>query len=256
MQPHSSGSTVSTSRWRQFSPGLQAMWMLWMLLLVLLLVTTGLFQLSVRTVQLPITLTTGQSAEITVWRPWAHPCSFALRFARLPGQSRPELGEWVTPAVPAQGVAVPSLVFSRPGEPVKILVETSDQQAPYAAMPASSSDGSAIDRPMVPWAESVAPGEFTWPAVTQTHIAQATGPSHYRFTVQEVGPHLQGEQVQLLLLAPLSFKTAQPGYGWLWALFFWPSFAAVLAVAGVVLLWLSHRHIQRSQPPEDLQQSV
>ena len=232
------------------------MWVLWVLLLVLLLATTGLFQLCARTVQLPITLTAGQSAEITVWRPWSHPSNFALRFARQSGQSRPELGEWLTPAIPAQGVAVPSLAFSRPGEPLKILVETSDQQMPYVAMPASSSNDSTIDRPLTPWTDSARPGEFTWPMVTQARIAQATGPSHYRFTVQEVGPQLRGEQVQLLLLAPLSFKTFQPGYGWLWVLFFWPSFATVLALMGVVLLWLSHRHIQRGKSSKNEQQGA
>ena len=125
------------------------------------------------------------------------------------------------PGYTGPGVAVPSLAFSRPGEPLKILVETSDQQMPYVAMPASSSNDSTINRPLTPWTDSARPGEFTWP-IAQARITQATGPSHYRFTVQEVGPQLRGEQVQLLLLAPLSFKTFQPGYGWLWALFSGP----------------------------------
>ena len=222
------------------------MWIAWIALSILLAACTLLFQLAVYTPQLPLSLSTGQSAEITVWRPWSHPAKFALQFTRTAGQVRPELGEWVTPAVPADGPAVPSLVFSKPGDPIKILVEVAGQQTPMSALPATSSDknSSPVERPLTPWSDSSNPGEFTWPPSTQNVVTQATGKSHYRFTVQEVGPHLQGEQVQLLVLPPLNFKSAQPGYDWLWPLFFWPTFATLLAVLGGILLWLSWRQLK------------
>ena len=250
MQTSPSRSTPLQSRWKKLSAGLRIMWILWLLLLILLTTATALFQLSVRPAQLALTLTAGQSAEVSVWRPIAHPASFALQFARTPGQSRPELGEWVTPAVPAQGPAVPSLAFSKPGEPIKILVQVADQQLAYSAMPASNSesDGNTVQRPLTPWKDGSNPETFTWPPVASTPIAQASGKSQFRFTVQEVGPHLQGESVQLLIEPPLGFKSVQPGYGWLWPLFFWPSCAAVLAILGALLLWMSLRR-RPPRPP-------
>ena len=53
-----------------------------------------------------------------------------------------------------------------------------------------------------------------------------------------------GDQVQLLVVPPLNFKSAQPGYDWLWPLFFWPTFATLLAVLGAILLWLSWRQLK------------
>ena len=229
---------------------LKLLCILWLALFILLVLATTLFQLSVRPAQLALTLTAGQSAEVSVWRPFAHPASFALQFTRTPGQSRPELGEWVTPAAPAEGPAVPSLAFSKPGEPVKILVQVDGQQLSYSAMPASSSEseseGNTVERPLTPWKDDGNPETFTWPPAVSTPIAQASGQSQFRFTVQELGPRLQGEHVQLLIAPPLSFKSVQPGYGWLWPLFFWPSFAAVLAILGALLLWLCLRH----RPPK------
>lgn len=225
------------------------MWIAWIALSILLAACTLLFQLAVYTPQLPITLSTGQSAEITVWRPWSHPAKFELQFARTPGQARPELGEWVTPTAPANGPAVPSLVFSKPGEPIRILVEADSQQMPMSALPASSSnDGTTVERPLTPWTDSK-PGELTWPPVIQSAVTQAAGKSRYRFTVQEAGPHLQGEKVQVLLLPPLNFKSAQPGYDWLWPLFFWQGFATLLAALGAILLWLSWRQLKAQHTP-------
>ena len=234
------------SRWQRLSSGLRTTWIIWTLLLILLAVGILMFQLAVNTPKVPITLSVGQSAEVTVWRPWAHPAQFALEFTRTPGQARPELGEWVTPAVSANGPAVPSLVFSKPGDPVKILVEVAGQQTPLSALPATSSDNNSttVERPLRPSPNSDDPSDLTWPSATQSAVTQATGKSQYRFTVQEVGSHLQGEQVQLLILPPLNFKSSQPGYDWLWALFFWPTFATLLAVFGAILLWLSWRQLK------------
>lgn len=240
---------IPQSRWQRLSSGLKSMWIAWITLSILLAACTLLFQLAVYTPQLPIVLNTGQRAEITVWRPWSHPAKFELQFKRNPGQARPELGEWVTPAAPANEPSAPSLVFSKPGDPVKILVEVAGQQTPLSALPATSSDNnsSTVERPLAPSSTNDNPSELVWPSATQSAVTQAAGKSQYRFTVQEVGSHLQGEQVQLLLVPPLNFKSAQPGYDWLWPLFFWPTFAALLAVFGAILLWLSWRQL-KTQP--------
>ena len=244
-----SSNKPQASRWQRLSPGLRITWIIWTLLLILLAAGTFLFQLAVKTPKVSITLSVGQSAEVTVWRPWAHSTQFALEFKRNPDQTRPELGEWVTPAVPANGPSAPSLVFSKPGDTVKILVEVASQQTPLSALPATSSDNnsSTVERPLTPSSSNDNPSELTWSSAAQSAVTQAAGKSRYRFTVQEVGPHLQGEQVQLLLVPPLNFKSAQPGYDWLWPLFFWPTFAALLAVFGAILLWLSWRQL-KTQP--------
>ena len=220
------------------------MWLLWAVLVALLAVTTCLFQLSVRTVQVPITLNAGETAQVAVWRPWSHPLQFRLEFQNASGQSRPELGEWVTPRAEPDRPAVPSLVFSKPGEPIKMLVEVDGKPASYRAMPASSHSGSTVERPLTPSADNATPGEFAWPPAAQAQITQAAGQSQFRFTVQEVGSPLQGEKVQLLISPPLDFKSSTPRYDWLWPLFFWPTFAALLAIFAVILLWLSRRHLK------------
>ena len=231
--------------WKRLPPSLRTMWALWTVLAVFLAAATCLFQLSVRSVQLPITLNVGETAQVEVWRPWAYPAQFRLEFQSTSGQNRPELGEWVTPSSAASDrPAVPSLVFSKPGEPVRILVDVDGKQASYRAMPASSQSGNSIERPLTPSTDNTTPGEFAWPPAAKAQMEQAAGQSQFRFTVQEVGSLLQGEKVQLLILPPLDFKSTTPRYDWLWPLFFWPTFAALLAIFAVVLMWLSRRRLK------------
>lgn len=247
MSPPKALPNPRTSRWQRLSPVLRTLWLLWAAMVSLVVVGTCLFQLSVYQPQQPLTLRAGESIQTSVWRPMAHPVQFSLRFERAPGQSRPELGEWVTPSIQPEGPVVPSLVFSKPGEPIKVLVEIDGKQAVYTALPASSQSEGAVERPLTPWVESANPGEIAWPPATQRAMAQAAGKSQFHITVQEVGGALQGEKVQLLIQPPLNFKSAQPGYDSLWLMFFWPTYAALLVLAGAG--WCHPALDQRQTPP-------
>ena len=61
---------------------------------------------------------------------------------------------------------------------------------------------------------------------------------------------LLGEIATLSLGPPLTFRTSQPGYGVLWLFFFWPSFAVLFAVGGLVLGWLTWRSNARVRANE------
>jgi hypothetical protein len=79
------------------------------------------------------------------------------------------------------------------------------------------------------------PARFRWPPDNAMRPSLPIGSSKVTLSIVEVGASLTGEKVTAILHAPLSFKTASPGYGLLWWFLFWPVYVLFLAIYAVVL---------------------
>lgn len=74
-----------------------------------------------------------------------------------------------------------------------------------------------------------------------SRILLPIGRSPLEITVLAVDPALHGETVTISVEPPLGFKQADPRLGWLWWFYFWPVYAALLAVFAGVLAWRTSR---------------
>ena len=68
------------------------------------------------------------------------------------------------------------------------------------------------------------------------------------FTVLEVGDAIQGERVTVVVEPPLTFKRGTGGpIDWLWYFYFWPFYAVILGIAGVVLAYITRKELRRTR---------
>jgi hypothetical protein len=170
----------------------------------------------------------------------------SLDFSRSKGALRPELGSFTT----RQGANY--IEFESPGAPVIVQVEGAALAAVHEALPAGAYGAEHIGRDLVVRDLDGNPSRFRWPPDNASRPVLPSGRSTVRISVLEVGAPLMGEQVTAVVNAPLSFKSASPGYGFLWWFFFWPVLAALLVIYTAVLLWLSlrpsHSPTNRDEP--------
>ncbi|MFY0479542.1 hypothetical protein [Achromobacter marplatensis] len=185
----------------------------------------------------PITLTAGQTAHAEVYRIREAPLWMEARFGGPTGSERPELGDY-TRRVGAPG-------FINPGEPVRIRVrDGAGLNVVMAAAPRSAASAAHFYRKL--WPESHFDGALPQTAAPFPKLAKGT--SHLTFTVEEVGPALQGEQIELEISAPIGLKRTAPGWDDVSTFIFWPFIAAILAVwalAWAGLTWWYRRKGRR-----------
>lgn len=174
-----------------------------------------------------LTLTKGQSANISVLRFFPDSVRVSLNFKRTSSLKLPELGEWRAKTHAGY------IEFSSPGQPILIQVSGPKSTIEYEALPA----GSSRSRDLVVSENDGNPNRFAWPSNKGGRPALPQGWSTVKLTVIEVGEPLSGEDVQVVIEPPLSFKSAAPGYGFLWWFFFWPVFALPLAIYAGYLIW-------------------
>ncbi len=126
-----------------------------------------------------------------------------------------------------------------PGEnqPIKLLVRRDSEQAVYEALPASSYGANVIGRDLVPFIDDGNPNRFKWPPNLGLRPTFPSGYSTLHISVLDVGAQLVGEQVSLIVKAPVTFKSTAPGYGFLWWFVLWPVYALLLLAYAAVLLW-------------------
>lgn len=185
----------------------------------------------------PITLTAGQAAHAEVYRIREAPLWMEARFGGPMGSERPELGDYTT-RLGAPG-------FINPGEPVRIRVrDGAGLDVVVAAAPRSGASATHFYRKL--WPESHIDGALPETAAPFPKLAKGT--SHLAFTVEEVGPALQGEQIELEISPPIGLKRTAPGWDDVSAFIFWPFIAAILgvwALAWAGLTWWYRRKGRR-----------
>tara|TARA_R110001606_G_C15387987_1_gene651155 strand:+ start:723 stop:1250 length:528 start_codon:yes stop_codon:yes gene_type:complete len=154
------------------------------------------------------------------------------------GKTRPELGEYT---YRGDWKKTGFLDFINPGVPIKLAVHGEGKEVIYEAMPAGSY-GITIGRDLVPFVEDENPSLFRWPPdLTLRHHIPA-GYSEFVITVKELGSQLKGEKATIIIEPPVTFKTVAPRYRYIWWFIFWPLYALLLSIYGLVLLWHSIRN--------------
>jgi len=200
-----------------------------------LLVGAAVARVSSSAVLAPLTLTVGDSTTLSVFRVFGDDVRVSLQFDRKDGSLRPELGQF--PAI--RGLN--SLEFKSPGETVVLRVQGPMATTDYEALPAGTYGAHHVGRDLV---VAEADGDrlrFPWLRDSIARPKLSAGLSRVTLSVVEVGSALSGEKVTAVIGPPLSFKSAMPGYGFLWWFLLWPVFAVPLIAYAGYLFWLGQR---------------
>ncbi len=231
--------------WRTFfKMSLAVGWALWLAAMAWFAVGMLRYVLSADATLTPITLVPGRTAAAEVYRIREAPLWMEARFGGQMGQKRPELGEYAT------RVGAPDAMprFINPGQPVRIRVrDGKGLDVVLAAAPSSAASATHFYRKL--WPESHVDGAL--PETAPPFPKLAKGTSHLAFTVEEVGPTLQGEQIELEISAPIGLKRTAPGWDDVSTFIFWPFLAAILGVWALVwagLTWWYRRRARRAVP--------
>jgi len=192
----------------------------------------------------PIALTPGQTAHAEVYRIREAPLWMEARFGGPMGRQRPELGESKT------RVGAPDAApgFADPGEPVRIRVRDG-RELDVVMVAAARSSASSTHFYRKLWPESHIDGVL--PETVPSFPKLAKGTSSLTFTVEEIGPTLLGEEIELEISTPIGLKRTAPGWDDVSTFIFWPFIAAILGVWALVwagLTWWYRCRLRRSRP--------
>lgn len=228
--------------WRTFfKMSLAVGWVLWLAAMAWFAVGMLRYVPSADATLTPITLTPGQTAHAEVYRIREAPLWMEARFGGPMGRDRPELGEYTT------RVGAPDATpgFVNPGQPVRIRVRDGrGLDVVVASAPRSSASATHFYRKL--WPESHIDGAL--PETAPPYPKLAEGTSHLTFTVEEAGPTLQGERIELEISAPIGLKRTAQGWDDVSTFIFWPFYAAILSVWALVwagLTWWYRRWVRR-----------
>jgi len=224
--------------WRTFfKTSLAVGWLLWLAAMAWFAVGMLRYVQSADATLTPIILTPGQTARAEVRRIREAPLWMEARFGGPMGSERPELGEYTT------RVGAPDATprFVNPGQPVRIRVRDGrGLDVVVAAAPRSGASATHFYRQL--WPESHIDG--AQPETAPPFPKLAKGTSDLTFTVEEAGPALQGEQIELVISSPIGLKRTAPGWDDVSTFIFWPFIAAILGVWALVwagLTWWYRR---------------
>ena len=207
----------------------------WSILSVLVALGAFVYELSSSVVSVPLKLIPNETASVTVFRLLPDTLDLSLIFSREKGQRRVELGEYTTTG---DWQKTSALNFPNPGEPVKLLIRRGASEVIYEAMPAGSY-GNTIGRTLVPFVDDGNSNSFIWPPSIDSGIKLQAGSEEIRVSVVSVGKRIEGEQVTLLFKPPVTFKSYDPNYKWIWWFSLWPMYVLLLVIFGFVLFWKS-----------------
>lgn len=227
--------------WRTFFKMLLAAgWVLWLAAMAWFAAGMVRYVPSADATLAPITLTPGQTAQAVVYRIREAPLWMEARFGGPAGKARPELGEYNT------RVGAPEAGAINPGQPVRIRVnDGKGLDVVVVAAPRTGTSATHFYRKL--WPERFTDGALLETASSFPKLAKGT--SQLTFTVEEAGPALLGEKIELEISAPIGLKRTAPGWDDVSAFIFWPFMAAILGVWALVwagFTWWYRRWGRRS----------
>lgn len=206
---------------------------IWGVLVIVVVVGTTAASLSTSDVIVPLNLKPGETINVPIFRLFPSMLEMSLEFNRSDWhQKRPELGE------PGWQETFGRVVFTKPGEPVKLLIQCDSNQAFYEAWPPSIYDKKTICRDL----HSFNPNCFQCKPLERKipYLKLPSGKTVIGIKVVEVGKKIEGERVSLIIVPPLTFKLASGWwYGLLWWFHLWPYYLILLAIYGVIIFKLS-----------------
>lgn len=229
--------------WRTFfKMSLTVGWVLWLAAMVWFAVGMARYIPSADATLTPITLTPGQTARAEIYRIREAPLWMEARFGGPMGRDRPELGDSAT-RIGAPD-AKPRII--NPGDPVRIRVrDGKGLDIVVSAAPRSGASATHFYRKL--WPES--PADDAQLETAPGFPMLAKGTSNLTFTVEEAGPALQGEQIELEVSAPIGLKRTAAGWEDVSTFIFWPFYAAILGAWALVwagLTWWYRRRSRRT----------
>lgn len=208
----------------------------WLVLVTLLAIQLLGIASSIGTT-IPLHLTKGESAKVSVFRLYPTPLHFRLDFDKQKGTIRPELGG-IKHTAPNSG----KIWFDSPGEAIKILAASELGRQEHEMLPggylAFEKDDSTAKRIFEPFVEDEDPAAYPWPPANHLRPILPPGFSTLKFSVVQAGTITANEQVKIYVAPPLDIKTIHTmDYMWLsWATLLWPLNLSGLAVYGWYLL--------------------
>ncbi|MBB3258400.1 hypothetical protein F4827_003268 [Paraburkholderia bannensis] len=209
-------------------------WVVWGVVAALVLGYYALWAIATEAPKAAVVLRPGAIAQLEVTSILGHAVGFEVRFHHEPTENREaELGRyrWLN-GTPGKRI------FPNPGEALKINISVNGgPPLRLEAMPAGAWSETEIARTLTP-NHSVAFGEWQWPSPQSARLTVARGRNKISFEIADVGPSLVGERVTLVADPPLSFKSGQNDYRWLWyAWLLCPIGAVCLAITWLPLVW-------------------
>lgn len=224
---------------------LTRVWAAWLAASVLLSSYYGLWAVATEPTKVTVVLQPHSIVHFEVTSLWGHWVSFEMWFHHNPLDHREvDLGHYRRlDGHPGK------LLFPNPGKHITATVSVNGGPAiKLEAMPGGAYTETEISRELTA-NQSIADGEWNWPALGAPRIRAVAGKNHVSFTIADVDPSLTGEHVTLMALPPLSFTSGENHYRWLWyAWFLCPLGGLVLGITGLVLLWKTVRTLQRRTP--------
>lgn len=193
-----------------------------------------------------VALMPGTKVSFRVYRLLPAPLHLELRFNRRGWQDkRPELGTYqYNSDFRERGY----LEFKQPGEPITVRVtSTAGLDSEFDALPVHAYNATVMDRALVRSENYSADHRLAWAPRSGGALPGSVlpgGTTELAISVVDVGPSLAGEDVTLIVEAPVRLKQVASGYGWLWWLYLWPVFATILAIYFCVLCWRSYRALR------------
>ncbi len=214
------------------------LWLIWLTLAILVVVGTVAYWASSNIHKVNITLKEGATINTKLFRIHPHNLSLEVSFKGKGRKSRPELGNYI-----AEGNwhETGVLKFKNYGEPIKFLVTSTNQRTVYETLPASSYGRSTIERELIPFVNDNDNNSVIWPPKRDSWHMIKQGLNSYQITVTEVGKSLTSEEVTLIVKPPVSFKRVAQNYSYLWYFTFWPLYAFILLIFGIVLAFLERK---------------
>lgn len=187
----------------------------------------------------PLTLRPGESIDIPVFRVLPEKIHVELGFKDTT-PLRPELGSHTNMNGQKR---TDVLEFPNPGEPIKLLLRSKTRETICEAWPGSSFSGGGkrTGRILVPYIDDGNPNLFPLPSNPTELLDVPAGNSKLTIIVLEAGKSISGEQVDVLIHAPISWKHISPNYGLLSWFSFWPVYALILIMYGTVLIHFFRR---------------
>jgi len=226
------------------SRGLKFHWLAWFVLALIVAAGTEAFFVSTRVAEVDLTLASNSTAELSVVRLFPTAVGFELAFERQGRSQRPELGTYSTHGGWSEGY----VQFLDPGTPIKIQVSVNDNPTGYMfeATPTSGRSQTRFYRSLLPFLADGDLQHYPWPP-PPSGLVVSRGTSHLHISVLDVGEPLLGEKVSLFAPSPVGFKVTSQGYRAIWLFFFWPVYASLLAIYGLILLVCTVRRHRPAQ---------
>ncbi|CAB3743368.1 hypothetical protein [Paraburkholderia rhynchosiae] len=209
-------------------------WFAWFIVAAILGGYYSLWTIATEPGKVSVTLIPQKVVHMTVFSLWGHWMDFEMRFnGGFSDRREADLGKFAYRKSPTG-----ELTFPSPGQPILTVVSVNGgPSVELEAMPAGARSSTETSRRLT-LNHYVADGEWNWSPRKRDGLWASPGKNEVSLTIIDVGHPLMGEEVTLVAQPPLSSKSGQSHYGWLW--FAWllcPLGAITLGIAGLALIW-------------------